>query len=76
MVFVDQHRHRSKACLNRAIRQFLAEHPAEFDPRKYLAASMVAMKGIVKARYEDFGTAGNASKIKPLSLEAMADHYG
>ncbi len=59
-----------------AIRQFLAEHPAEFDPRKYLAASMVAMKGIVKARYEDFGTAGNASKIKPLSLEAMADHYG
>jgi len=58
-----------------AIRQFLAEHPAEFDPRKYLAASMVAMKDIVKARYEDFGTAGNASKIKPISLEAMAGHY-
>jgi len=36
---------------------------------------MVAMKAIVKARYEDFGTAGNASKIKPISLEAMADHY-
>jgi len=36
---------------------------------------MVAMKDIVKARYEDFGTAGNASKIKPISLEAMAGHY-
>jgi len=27
------------------------------------------------ARYEAFGTAGNASKIKPLSLDAMFDRY-
>ena len=58
-----------------AVRQLLAEHPAEFDPRKYLAASTEAMKSIVIERYEAFGTAGQASKIKPLTLEAMADRY-
>ncbi|MCF7993032.1 MAG: fructose-bisphosphate aldolase class II [Thiohalocapsa sp.] len=58
-----------------AIRRHLAENPKNFDPRKYLAASMVAMKDICKARYEAFGTAGNASKIKVLSLEAMTDRY-
>ena len=58
-----------------AVRQFLAEHRADFDPRKYLAASTEAMKSIVIERYEAFGTAGQASKIKPISLEAMADRY-
>jgi fructose-bisphosphate aldolase class II len=33
------------------------------------------MKQICKDRYEAFGTAGNASKIKVLSLEAMTDRY-
>ncbi len=59
-----------------AIRKFMTEHPAEFDPRKYLAASMKAMEDICVARYEAFGAAGNASKIRPISLEAMADFYG
>ena len=58
-----------------ATRQFLAQHPKEFDPRKFLIASTKAMKDICKARYEAFGTAGNASKIKPLSLEAMVKRY-
>jgi fructose-bisphosphate aldolase class II len=58
-----------------AIRRHLAENPKNFDPRKYLAASTKAMKEICKARYEAFGTAGNASKIKVLSLEAMTDRY-
>lgn len=58
-----------------AVRKFLAEHPAEFDPRKYLKETMLAMKGIVKARYEAFGTAGNASKIKVISLVDMANRY-
>ncbi len=58
-----------------AIRKHLAENPKNFDPRKYLAASTKAMKDICKARYEAFGTAGNASKIKVLSLEAMTDRY-
>lgn len=58
-----------------AIRRFLAENPSEFDPRKYLAASVKAMQEICVARYEAFGTAGNASKIKALSLDAMFDRY-
>ena len=58
-----------------AIRRFLAENPAEFDPRKYLTQSLNAMKDICKARYEAFGTAGNASKIRPRSLAAMQRAY-
>ena len=58
-----------------AIRKFMNEHPAEFDPRKYLKASMDAMKDICVARYEAFGSAGNASKIRPISLEKMVDYY-
>ena len=58
-----------------AIRRFMAENPAEFDPRKYLKVSVDAMKDICIARYESFGTAGNASKIKPIGLEAMFNSY-
>jgi fructose-bisphosphate aldolase class II len=58
-----------------AVRKFLAEHPAEFDPRKFLQASTKAMTEICVARYQAFGTAGNASKIKPVSLEKMVDFY-
>ncbi len=58
-----------------AIRRFLAENPAEFDPRKYLAKTMQAMTDICIARYEAFGSAGHASKIRAISLEDMADLY-
>jgi len=58
-----------------AVRRFLAENPAEFDPRKFLKASTAAMKEICKARYEAFDTAGNASRIKPIGLEAMVERY-
>ena len=59
-----------------AVRRFLAENPSEFDPRKFLAVTMNAMQTLCQARYEDFGAAGNASKIRPVGLEAMADMYG
>ncbi len=58
-----------------AVRKHLAENPKNFDPRKWLQASTAAMKDICKARYEAFGTAGNASKIRAVSLEAMVDQY-
>ncbi len=58
-----------------AIRRHLAENTANFDPRKFLKASTEAMKGICKARYEAFGSAGHASKIKPLLLETMIARY-
>lgn len=58
-----------------AIRRFMAEKPAEFDPRKYLAVATEAMKDICVARYESFGAAGNASKIKAINLEEMFKRY-
>ncbi len=58
-----------------AIRRFMARNPAEFDPRKYLKETMTAMSDICVARYQSFGTAGNADKIKPVSLEKMAEYY-
>jgi fructose-bisphosphate aldolase class II len=58
-----------------AVRKFLVENKKEFDPRKWLIASTKAMKDICKARYEAFGTSGNASKIKAISLEDMVKRY-
>ena len=58
-----------------AIRKHLQDNPANFDPRKYLKAATEGMKEICKARYEAFGTAGNASKIKPINLEDMYKRY-
>ena len=58
-----------------AIRKHLHDNRANFDPRKYLAAATKGMYEICKARYEAFGTAGNASKIRPMSLEAMTERY-
>ncbi len=58
-----------------AVRRFLANNPAEFDPRKFLKETTMAMKAICIERYEAFGTAGNADKIKPISLENMYLRY-
>lgn len=58
-----------------ATRRFLAQNPSEFDPRKFLAETTKAMSEICIARYEAFNTAGNASKIKPISLDSMFDLY-
>ncbi len=58
-----------------AIRKHLAENKSNFDPRKFIKESTKAMAGICKARYEAFGAAGHASKIKPVSLETMQKRY-
>ncbi|MBI5828273.1 MAG: class II fructose-bisphosphate aldolase [Chloroflexi bacterium] len=58
-----------------ATRRYLAQNPKDFDPRKLLAETTKAMKQICVLRYEAFGSAGQAGKIKPISLEAMANRY-
>ncbi len=58
-----------------ALRRFLATNKQEFDPRKYNSVAMLAMRDICEDRYIQFGTAGQASKLKPLSLEQMASKY-
>ncbi len=58
-----------------AVRKFLAENTANFDPRKFLKESTKAMSAICKARYEVFGAAGQASKINVKTLEQMIGYY-
>jgi fructose-bisphosphate aldolase class II len=36
---------------------------------------MDAMEHLCADRFERFGTAGNAARIKPLALAAMANRY-
>lgn len=59
-----------------AIRKSFNDDKAEFDPRKYLKPAKDAAKSICKARFEAFGTAGNAAKIKPIPLDDIAVIYG
>lgn len=60
-----------------AVRQFLADEKnhAELDPRKFMLAATKAMKDICKTRYEAFGSAGQASKIRPISCDKMSERY-
>ncbi len=58
-----------------AIRRYLALNPEAFDPRSYLKEAMAAMRDICIARYEAFGTAGQASRLRPRSLSEMTKRY-
>jgi fructose-bisphosphate aldolase class II len=58
-----------------AIRKHLSDNKSNFDPRKFLKEATSAMKGICQARFEAFGSAGMADKIKPTSLEVMFGLY-
>ena len=58
-----------------AIRQYMHENPDQFDPRKYLSKTIEAMMSVCIARYESFGSAGQADKIKPISMEQMWQLY-
>src|SRR5487761_2717353 len=65
-----------RLAMTAAIRKFLNENKSAFDPRDYLKPARAAAKALCKQRYEQFGCAGMASKIKPLPLASMAQRYG
>ena len=65
----------NRMAMTGAIRKIFAENPGEFDPRKYLKPAMAAMRKVCEQRFEEFGTAGHAPKIKVLALSAMAKRY-
>jgi fructose-bisphosphate aldolase, class II len=65
----------NRLAMTAAIRKTLSEDPSEFDPRKYLKPAMAMMTEVCKARFEAFGTAGQADRIRPLPLEKMAKTY-
>ncbi|NVK60574.1 MAG: fructose-bisphosphate aldolase class II, partial [Rhodobacteraceae bacterium] len=56
-------------------RRIAQEKPEEFDPRKFNAPAMEELRKLCRDRFERFGTAGQASKIKPVSLDDMASRY-
>lgn len=56
-------------------RQVATEKPAEFDPRKFLIPAMDELEKLCRDRFERFGTAGQAGKIKPVSMDEMAKRY-
>jgi fructose-bisphosphate aldolase class II len=58
-----------------AMRRLMGQKPDEFDPRKFLAAAVKAAQELCKARFEAFGCAGQAERIKPMPLESMATWY-
>lgn len=58
-----------------SIRKFLHENPSVFDPRKYLKVATQAMSQICEDRFNAFGCSGHASKIKPISMDDMAERY-
>ena len=65
----------NRLAMTGAIRKVLTETPAEFDPRKYLKPAMEAMRAVCRQRFEEFGAAGHADKIRPLPMSAMAKRY-
>ena len=58
-----------------AVRRFLAENPAKFDPREFLKPAREAAKNVCLARYQAFGCEGRAAQIKAVPLEKMAQRY-
>lgn len=64
-----------RLAMTAAVRRFLFENPEKFDPREFLKPAREAAKAICVARFQQFGSAGNASKIKPIALTEMAAKY-
>ena len=64
-----------RLAMTAAIRQYMAENPSKFDPRDYLKPAREAAKAICRQRYVEFGCEGQAAKIRPLPLDAVASRY-
>jgi len=64
-----------RLAMTATIRKEMALHPAEFGPRVFLKAATVAARSVCKSRFEAFGSAGQAAKIKVIALDIMAARY-
>ncbi len=60
-----------------AIRHYVAqpENASDFDARKIFKAARDAMQALCESRYEAFGSAGHADKIKVIPLSGMVQRY-
>ena len=64
-----------RLAMTAAMRKAMADKPDEFDPRAFLKAATAAAKKVCRDRFESFGCAAQASKIKSLHLDHMASLY-
>ena len=64
-----------RLAMTAGIRRVMGKNKAEFDPRKFLQAALDEARTVCRARFEAFGTAGQASRIRTLDLDAMAQRY-
>ncbi len=58
-----------------AMRLAMARKPDEFDPRAFMKAATAAAREVCRQRFEAFGCAGQASRIRVLPLHSMAAQY-
>ncbi len=65
----------NRLAITAAVREALAANPKEFDPRHFLKPSIKYMQKVCADRFTQFGSAGQASKIKQASVETYAAKY-
>ena len=65
----------NRLAITAAIREAAMKDPSNFDPRHFLKPSITYMKQVCSARYDAFGTAGNATKIKQVGVDIFAAKY-
>ncbi|MDE2565821.1 MAG: class II fructose-bisphosphate aldolase, partial [Burkholderiales bacterium] len=64
-----------RLAMTAAVRKYLVENPDKFDPRDYLKPAREAARLICRQRYLEFGCEGQAPKLKPQGLAAVALRY-
>lgn len=65
----------NRLAITAAFREAAAKDPSNFDPRHFLKPSIKYMQKVCADRYVQFGTAGNADKIKVKTLDDFAAKY-
>jgi fructose-bisphosphate aldolase class II len=64
-----------RLAITAAVREALAKNPKEFDPRHFLKPSIKYMQKVCADRYVQFESAGQASKIKQVSVYDFVGKY-
>jgi fructose-bisphosphate aldolase, class II len=64
-----------RLAMTAAFRKVASQAKGEFDPRKFLKPAMDTLRDLCRDRFERFGTAGNAARIKVVPLPEMAKRY-
>ncbi|MEM6798041.1 MAG: class II fructose-bisphosphate aldolase [Planctomycetota bacterium] len=65
----------NRMAMTGAVRKLLMESPEKFDVRDWMKPARAAMKEVCVARMTAFGQAGNAGKIKPVSIDDYISYY-